>query len=91
MNAQIVEINFAYKNKKILYTLRDIIKMCETIEFYNIKLHKALTKKERSECYKLIWTKHAKLKQVVEEFDSKYKGMTIVEAIKASNSSSLYE
>ena len=44
MNAQIVEINFAYKNKEILYTLRDIIKMCETIELHNIQLLRAKTK-----------------------------------------------
>ena len=47
MSAQVVEINFAYKNKKILYTLRDIIKMCETIELHNIQLLRAQTKKER--------------------------------------------
>ena len=71
--------------------MRDIIKMCETIELHNIQLHKAYTKKERQKAQRLIWTKHAKLKKVVEEFDSKYKGMTIVEAIKASNNSSLYD
>lgn len=91
MNAQIVEINFAYKNKEILYTLRDIIKMCETIELHNIQLLRAKTKQERQDCHKMIWEKHAKLKSVVEEFDSKYKGKSIVEAIKASNNSSLYE
>jgi hypothetical protein len=55
MNGQIVEINFAYKNKEILYTLRDIIKMCEIIELYNIHLYNSKSDKEREECAKKIW------------------------------------
>jgi hypothetical protein len=65
--------------------------MCETIELHNIELLRASTMDERSKCYSIIWKKHAKLKKVVEEFNEKYEGKSIVEAIKASNNTCLYD